>query len=223
MADISGLHTAELQRHGITTVSALASMPLPLTWKPDRGAGLAYPRLREQARIQVAGREAGQVLHELLPVVPGFGLALLPEPSPGDIFFDLEGDPFAEEGGLEYLFGYAFAGANGTLGCTADWALSRGDEKAAFERFVDFVTARLQEFPDLHIYHFAPYEPAALKRLMGRYATREEEIDQLLRGKRFVDLLQRRAQWAAGQSRKLLHQEAGGALRLYPFLSSLRS
>ena len=188
VANISGQHTAELQRQGITTVSALASMPLPLTWKPDRGAGLAYPRLREQARIQVAGREAEQVLHELLPVVPGFGLALLPEPSPGDIFFDLEGDPFAGEGGLEYLFGYAFAGANGTLGCTADWALSRADEKAAFERFVDFVTARLQEFPDLHIYHFAPYEPAALKRLMGRYATREEEIDQLLRGKRFIDL-----------------------------------
>ena len=134
------------------------------------------------------GREAGQVLHELLPVVPGFGLALLPEPSPGEIFFDLEGDPFAGEGGLEYLFGYAFAAADGTLCCTADWALSRTDEKAAFERFVDFVTARLQQFPDLHIYHFAPYEPAALKRLMGRYATREEEIDQLLRGKRFVDL-----------------------------------
>jgi hypothetical protein len=40
----------------------------------------------------------------------------------------------------------------------------------------------------LHIYHFAPYEPAALKRLMGRYATREDELDQLLRGNRFVDL-----------------------------------
>ena len=52
VANISGEHTAELQRQGITTVSALASMPLPLTWKPDRGAGLAYPRLREQARIQ---------------------------------------------------------------------------------------------------------------------------------------------------------------------------
>ena len=33
-----------------------------------------------------------------------------------------------------------------------------------------------------------PYEPAALKRLMGRYATREAEVDRLLRAKRFVDL-----------------------------------
>jgi hypothetical protein len=47
---------------------------------------------------------------------------------------------------------------------------------------------RLKTFPDLHIYHFAPYEPAALKRLMGRYASREEEIDFLLRSRRFVDL-----------------------------------
>ena len=69
-----------------------------------------------------------------------------------------------------------------------NWALSRAEERAAFERFVDFVMDRLKAYPDLHIYHFAPYEPAALKRLMGRYATREEELDLLLRGKRFVDL-----------------------------------
>jgi uncharacterized protein len=59
-------------------------------------------------------------------------------------------------GGLEYLFGYAFADADGRLACEADWAFSPADEKAAFERFVDFVTARLVQYPDLHIYHFAP-------------------------------------------------------------------
>jgi uncharacterized protein len=48
--------------------------------------------------------------------------------------------------------------------------------------------ARWKEHPDLHIYHYAPYEPAALKRLMGRYATREEEIDRMLRAHLFVDL-----------------------------------
>ena len=67
-------------------------------------------------------------------------------------------------------------------------ACSRTDEKAVFERFVDFVVGRLEQYPDLHIYHFAPYEPSALKRLMGRYATREEEIDLFLRAKLFVDL-----------------------------------
>ena len=33
----------------------------------------------------------------------------------------------------------------------------------------------------MHVYHFAPYEPAAFKRLSGRYATREAELDRILR------------------------------------------
>jgi predicted RecB family nuclease len=49
---------------------------------------------------------------------------------------------------------------------------------------------RWRLYPDFHIYHYAPYEPSAMKRLMGRYATREEEIDRLLRGRVFVDLYQ---------------------------------
>ena len=54
--------------------------------------------------------------------------------------------------------------------------------------FVDFVVARLEAHPGLYIHHYAPYEPAALKRLMGRYATRENEIDKMLRAGLFVDL-----------------------------------
>ena len=44
------------------------------------------------------------------------------------------------------------------------------------------------QFPDLHVYHFGAYEPGALKRLMLRYAKREDEVDRLLRGEIFVDL-----------------------------------
>jgi uncharacterized protein len=47
--------------------------------------------------------------------VTGTGLHPLPEPSPGDIFFDIEGDPFAEDCGLEYLFGVVEIGADGSL------------------------------------------------------------------------------------------------------------
>ena len=42
----------------------------------------------------------------------------------------------------------------------------------------------------MHVYHYAPYEPAALKCLMGRYATRQEEIAQMLRAGLSVDLYQ---------------------------------
>ncbi len=40
----------------------------------------------------------------------------------------------------------------------------------------------------MHVYHYAPFEPGAFKRLMGRYATREQQLDRLLRAERFVDL-----------------------------------
>ncbi|TDK26264.1 TM0106 family RecB-like putative nuclease [Luteimonas aestuarii] len=188
VAGITKIQIDELAAHGIATLADLAVMPIPLAWKPTRGSAQAYERVREQARIQLAGRDAGAIQHELLAVVAGFGLATLPEPSPGDVFLDLEGDPFAGEDGLEYLFGYAYTDADGNAVNVADWALTREEEKRVFERFVDFVVQRLKVYPDLHIYHFAPYEPAALKRLMGRYATRETEIDSLLRSRCMVEL-----------------------------------
>ena len=188
VAGISKSQIAELGRRGIATLAALAAVPLPLPWKPDRGAVQSFERICEQARLQMQGRTAGAMVYEPLPLAAGFGLARLPPPADGDIFFDLEGDPFVDDGGLEFLFGYAFKDATATEAVTTDWALSRDDEKAAFERFVDFVMARLEVYPDLHVYHYAPYEPAALKRLMGRYVTREDEIDRMLRGGVFVDL-----------------------------------
>jgi uncharacterized protein len=188
VAGISKSHVAEFRRRDITTVAQVAAMSLPLPWKPERGAIQTFERVRDQARLQVESRTRGAVLYETLSPLPGFGLARLPPPSKGDIFLDFEGDPFVGEGGLEFLSGYAFQDDAGTESYRADWALSRADEKASFERFVDFVMERWGVHPDLHIYHYAPYEPAALKRLMGRYATRESEIDRMLRGGLFVDL-----------------------------------
>ena len=190
VAGISKLQINELNQRGITTVRGLAGMPLPLDWKPDRGAAESYGRIREQARVQIEGREAGEGKFELFPVETGFGLTRLPEPSDGDIFFDLEGDPFVGEHGLEYLFGYLFIGETGQTVYRSEWAFSRVEEKQAFENFVDFVMARWEQFSSMHIYHYAPYEPSALKRLMGRYATRGEEIDQMLRAGLFIDLYQ---------------------------------
>jgi uncharacterized protein len=190
VAGISKLQVNELKARGIATVQGLAGMPLPLDWKPDRGSADSYVRIREQARIVVEARTAGVNKFELPPVEAGFGLARLPEPSDGDVFLDLEGDPFVGEHGLEYLFGYLFKGADDAVVYAGDWALTRADEKRAFESFVDFVMARWAQFPSLHVYHYAPYEPAAMKRLMGRYATREEEIDRMLRAGLFVDLYQ---------------------------------
>jgi uncharacterized protein len=188
VAGISKIQTNELRAQEVSTLATLAKVPLPLTWKPKRGSASSYERVREQARIQIQGRVSGKPVYETLAVEKDLGLSRLPAPSIGDVFFDLEGDPFVEDGGLEYLFGYAFEGRG--LQYVGDWAVSRADEKRVFETFVDFAMARWEKYPDFHIYHYAPYEPSALKRLMGRYASRQEEIDRMLHGQVFVDLLQ---------------------------------
>src|SRR5450631_748578 len=188
VAGITKIQINELRGREVSTLATLAQVPLPLAWKPERGSGASYERIREQARIQLEGRVAAKPLYETLAVVKDLGLSGMPAPSSGDVFFDLEGDPFIEDGGLEYLFGYAFE--DGEMRYRGDWAVSRAEERHAFEKFVDFVMARWKAYPDFHIYHYAPYEPSALKRLMGRYASREEEIDRMLRGGLFVDLYQ---------------------------------
>ncbi len=189
VAGIGRSHILELQERSVTTLAAFAHLPLPLPWKPERGARETYTKLREQARVQLEARECGKPVYELLPLQPGLGLGALPAPSKGDIFLDFEGDSYVGQAGLEYLLGYVFVNESGAPEYVAHWALDAEQEKAAFERFIDFAIARRERYPDLHIYHYNHYEPSALKRLMGRYATRESELDSLLRGERFVDLL----------------------------------
>ena len=188
VAGITKIQINELRERGINTVQDLARLPLPLGWRPERGSLESYTRIREQARLQVEARVTGEATFEHLAVEEGFGLTCLPEQSEGDVFFDLEGDPFVGEHGLEYLFGYQYRDVSGKWVYEGDWALTREGERLSFQRFVDFIIARWKQYPGLHIFHYASYEPAALKRLMGRYTTREEEVDQMLRAELFVDL-----------------------------------
>ena len=187
VANLSKAQQIELRANGIGTLEALAKTPLPLEFEPSRGSVHSLEKAREQARVQLASRGQEIPVYEVLEYQEGFGLSQLPDPSEGDVFLDFEGDPFVGDGGLEYLTGYVFID-NGEWVHEAVWALDRAQERKAFEDFVDFIINRKTQFPDMHIYHYAPYEPAALKRLMGRYASKEEEIDQLLRSETFVDL-----------------------------------
>lgn len=188
VAGISLLQRRELQAVGVTTLEQLGTLPVPLRFKPSRGATDSYIRVREQARLQLARRTTGTPLYELFPIELDHGLTRLPAPSPGDVFLDLEGDPFARDGGREYLFGSVTQAHDGVLTARSLWAHSDSEEREAFEGTVDQILALWQAHPEMHVYHFAPYEPAALKRLMGRYATREAELDRMLRAGLFVDL-----------------------------------
>lgn len=173
-----------LQRAGIATLAALARAGSEM--RPSGMAIETYDRLRDQARLQYGQRTTGVLAYETLPLEPQRGFALLPQPEEGDVFFDMEGDPlYTPERGLEYLFGAYLAKEERYFGY---WAHSALDEGKAFEDFVDFLVQRRAQYPLMHVYHYAPYETTALKRLAGFYATREEELDELLRGQVFVDL-----------------------------------
>ena len=174
------------------TMAKLAMLPIPLKQKPLHGSREGIEKVREQARVQVEARTQDKLVHEPLPIVEGTGFCKLPEPSVGDVFVDLEGDPFAGDpeagGGQQYLFGFVAADDDGKLRYEKRWAFTAEEEKNGFEWLVDEVMARLKKSPAMHVYHFGAYEPATFKNLMGRYATREDEIDRMLRAGSFVDL-----------------------------------
>ncbi|MBX3032011.1 MAG: TM0106 family RecB-like putative nuclease [Chloroflexi bacterium] len=194
VAGITKRQREALEEQGIRRLDKLAVMPIPVRPAVKGLNDEPTERIREQARLQLEARAAGKVLFELLdPIEAKRGLALLPPPSPGDLFFDMEGDPFVEEGGsdgLEYLFGVIEPGTlvDGKPRFHAFWGTDRAGERQAFEAFVDLVMDRWRADPGMHIYHYGDYEPSRVKRLMGLHATREEEVDSLLRGERFVNL-----------------------------------
>src|SRR5436190_1931796 len=170
VANIRRDQIAKLAAAGITTLEELAEARGDE--RPPKMPVSTFEALREQAALQLQHRRSGEHDLRLLPPEPGRGFALLPPPSAGDLFFNIEGDPFWEaRGGLEYLWGVADANDY-----RAFWAHDRASEKLALESLVDFVRARLEQDPNLHVYHYASYEPSALKRLMGEYGTREDEI-----------------------------------------------
>jgi predicted RecB family nuclease len=197
VAGISARQRRALSERGVATLEGLGDLALPMEPRLDGTSEGALTRVREQARIQLEGRRERRLKYELLVPPPGDpyeaerGLATLPPPSAGDLFFDIEGDPYAFEDGLDYLFGVL--DTDGAF--RAFWSrdesgeFSLQGERAAFEAFIDHVMARLEADPAMHVYHYAPYEPTALKRLMGRYGTREAEVDRLLRDGVLVDLL----------------------------------
>ena len=204
-----------LKTAGVSTRRALASLDVLPGGNAVSRQSLEGARL--QARLQVASEDKGHIEYEILDperdlsgaLLTNRGLLAMPVPVTGDLFFDIEGARYysedAKEFGLQYLFGVvdtADTDARGRPRYTQIWAFDRPDEKRAFEELVDFITERRRRHPGLHVYHYNHYEPTsvdhltalhgtrqeAVGRLMGRFATREDEVDDLFRRGVFVDL-----------------------------------
>jgi uncharacterized protein len=183
---VAGMHKDHRQTLLEAGISTVAELGMANSDDLPRGIGKqSRERLAQQARLQMVERTTGAPAYELLSPEPGKGLLGLPAPSPGDVYLDFEGDPFAYDGaGREYLAG--LWDREGTF--TVWWAHSFKREQTLTEQLVDDLISRLKVDPKMHVYHYAAYEQSALKRLTGRHGTRESELDTLLRGERFVDL-----------------------------------
>ena len=187
VANIRRDNVTRLRAAGIGTLTMLGGA------EPARKVSQVAPRtfetLRDQAALQLHRRTTGALTWHPLESEPGCGFAKLPRPSDGDVFFDIEGDPFWEPArGLHFLFGL-LTREDGAWRYRPIWGHDRDGERGAFEALVDFFRERRARHPGMHVYHYGAYEPTALKQLMGVYATREDAVDELLRHEVFVDLL----------------------------------
>ena len=175
-----------LVSNGITTLDQMAlATDEQRPRAPREVSKETFAGLRDQAAIQVKGRNSKKPIFEVRDAT-AFGL--MPEKNDGDIWFDMEGDPFANNGdGLEYMFGFLYKSGTDYKFHTYD-ARSTAEEKVAFSDFINYVIERRKQYPDMHIYHYAAYEVSAMLRLAQRHGTLEFEVDKLIREGVFVDL-----------------------------------
>ncbi len=180
---------AKLRAAGVATIEQLAAAVGPVPGLSDA----TLHTLSEQARLQVTPAGADRPVN--WEVINPLALQALPAPDAGDIFFDFEGDPLYQEDageagqigvvwGLDYLFG--LVEPDDTF--RSFWAHSHADESRALAEFLDYVRARRERHPGMHIYHYAPYERTHLLTLAARHGVGEDAVDGLLRDHVLVDL-----------------------------------
>ncbi len=198
VAGMSVVQRRKLHEANVTTIDQLAAMPVA-------DAKNSVARLRAQARMQLgldepAGSRTfvkdGEPHTVSYTVLPENAIGSLPAPSAGDIFFDFEGDPLWQDPatgawGIEYLFGVIEApvpGAEDDPVFRPFWAHSRSGERRAFLDFLEYVEKRRATYPDMHVYHYAPYEKTALRNLSLAHQAGEDTVDDWLRQGLLVDL-----------------------------------
>lgn len=200
---------AKLRLAGITTLAELAqSTPEYLRASVGGISPGTLERLRRQASMQWQTlREPGE--RPRWEILSRSVLRQIPQPNPGDLFFDFEGDPTYQEWdesgapvteggpdgvprfGVEYLFGVW--GNDINPGATNPdflglWAEDFAEEKLVLQQFCSMVEERLAEYPGMRIFHYASYERTKLRQLVERHNTQHSTVQKLL-DELLIDLL----------------------------------
>lgn len=184
ISDMRMENRIKLMAAGITTATELAESTLGAVEDLNPKT---FEKNRAQARIQLETKKQPDSKIPAIELFDPSALGALPKPSPGDIFFDFEGDPLYQEGrfwNLDYLFGYV--DENNEF--DPIWAHSIAEEKGALQRFVNIVRGRLEKHPDMHIYHYASYEKTHLLSLAARHGIEEKFVNDLASKHVLVDL-----------------------------------
>jgi predicted RecB family nuclease len=199
IAKIRAAQRSKLRVAGFTTMTDFANASRQEVLRRTSGISPdTVAQLHLQASLQHAtlthpeGTPAWEILSPKI-------LDNIPAPSPGDVFFDFEGDPNYQECdsdgrgrsslsqgddavwfGIEYLFGMWGEGL-GQEGFLPLWAETFDEEKSALERFCALMTERHAAHPDMHVYHYAPYERTKLKALVRRHRVEGDRVEWLIK------------------------------------------
>ena len=140
--------TARSRTHGVHSVAARRRAAVPSAKVPASRTADArrHCASRPTCRSAAAASTSRCTCCTTSPS-HGRGLARLPKPSAGDVFFDFEGDPYWGDEGLEYLFGTVYRDDAGEWTYWPLWAHDRAGERAAFEQWMDWITERLARPP----------------------------------------------------------------------------
>ena len=180
----------KLKKNKVRTVEQLAKTKLVATDLKINSE--SFIKIKSQAQLQEEKRTTGQYKIIFLDPDYGKGFYKLPKPDDGDVFFDIEGYPRMDRP-FEYLHGLYYKD-KGKLKFKDLWAkkFDRESEKNIFIELINFFEKRFEEYPNAHIYHYAPYEKRAIRELATVYSSEfpKGDIvnDNLLRKEKYVDL-----------------------------------
>ena len=191
VAGITSRDVERLEGDGIDTFTALATLPDTVEVDGLRPERLTH--LRRQAALQRRADPEStppvEVLDHPAEDEEAAWAASLPEPDPGDVFFDIEGHPFWQPAhGLVFLFGLRYRDEAGTWIFEPRWAHDRDEEAEQVRSLIDWLVHRRADHPSMHVFHYNHTERSMLERLTAEHGVAESALTLLIEQGVFVDL-----------------------------------
>ena len=181
----------KLKKEKITTIESLAKAdPNKIKAKINLTTKI---KLNKQAKLQEEKRITKLSKYVFNETQQDKGFYKMPKPNEGDLFYDIEGLPQANNRNFEYLHGIYFnSGGKSKFKYFVVKDYNKNDEKKIFEDLINFFDVHFKKYPDAFIYHYNDYEKKALRELASEYSSKFPKgnnlIDNLLRREKFVDL-----------------------------------